>query len=344
MATLLLALCFLIFTTPASQTQSEANVQLVPALYVFGDSTIDGGNFHVPFPYGVDLTGPLRGTPNRCCNGQTVADFIATFLGLPIVPPSTNVTQAGTSTNGVNFGYAGTGILKETGTVDWAFADQINKFNSTVANNLAKMFDEPRLTQHLKDSIFLVSFGINDYNVNLFFPTNSTLSTLSPDVFSQFLLNELTNRLKTLYSFGARKFFVNNIWPLGCSPMFMLNLPAPLINCCNETVNQIVLPYSNALPLVLDKLESSLPGSFFSYSDNFKFVRELKENVGNYGITNTTGKCLSGWFNGTLCENRDEYLYFDPLHTTEAANRIFALECFNGTLCGPKNIFHLAAA
>ncbi|CAL5354910.1 unnamed protein product [Camellia sinensis] len=231
---------------------TQATISLVPALYIFGDSTVDGGNrLTSGTPYGIDLntTAPIRWT-----NGETIADFVAIFLGLPLVPPYIDMSQAGISRMGVNYAFAGCGILPQTG--------QIEKFNSTLRNNLTKI--------------------INDY-VRLYLPKNSgTLSKLSPDAFAQFLQNELSVGLTTLYGWGARKFLVNNIRPLGCTPLYA-NASDPLAICCNETINQLVRPYSNKLPVMLKELQSNLSGAVFSHSNDFEFVEDLKENPTNYG-------------------------------------------------------------
>lgn len=59
----------------------KSQAKLAPALYVFGDSTVDAGNNNgVPtyakynyLPYGVDYPGGVAG---RSTNGRTTADFI----------------------------------------------------------------------------------------------------------------------------------------------------------------------------------------------------------------------------------------------------------------------------
>ncbi|KAF7132954.1 hypothetical protein RHSIM_Rhsim09G0121000 [Rhododendron simsii] len=333
---------FLIIFLSASPFSTQGNVQLAPALYIFGDSTVDGGN-NVPDnkAFGIDLNNPS--VPPRCTNGLTVADFFATFLGLPLAPPYKNMLEAGTSKSGVNYGSAGCGILPQTGvktvggTYCWSFDKQISYFNSTVFDNLTSSFTQEQLVHHLDKSVFLISFGINDFNINYLQPNNGTLKTLTPDVFAQFLLNELSARLRTLYLMGGRKFLVNNIWPLGCSPGYSS------ASCCNETINKLLFPYNDTLPSVLMKLQAELHGSFFSCSNDFLFLSDLKSNVTQYGISNTTAACLSNFWNGIPCQNRDEYLYFDGVHTTQAANNIFALNCFNGSICSPNMIQLLGA-
>ncbi|KAL7163696.1 hypothetical protein ACSBR2_039757 [Camellia fascicularis] len=169
---------------------AQATIPLIPTLYVIGDSTVDDGNrLTARTPYGIDLN---TTAPIRWINSEIIADFVAIFLGLPLVPPYINLSKAGISRMDVNYAFAGCGILPQTGQNGWSLDGQIDKFNSTLRNNLTKMFNNPDLLQHLKNSVFLFSFGIND-NVQFYLPKNSsTLSKLSPDAFTQFLPNELS--------------------------------------------------------------------------------------------------------------------------------------------------------
>uniref|UniRef100_A0A0E0LDS8 GDSL esterase/lipase n=1 Tax=Oryza punctata TaxID=4537 RepID=A0A0E0LDS8_ORYPU len=92
----------------------------VPAVIVFGDSTVDTGNNNVVAtmlksnfpPYGRDL-GAATG---RFCNGRLPPDFISEALGLPpLVPayldPAYGIADFAT---GVCFASAGTGLDNAT--------------------------------------------------------------------------------------------------------------------------------------------------------------------------------------------------------------------------------------
>lgn len=90
----------------------------IPAVIVFGDSTVDPGNndfLLTPFkanflPYGRDFPGS---TPTgRFCNGRLVTDFISASLGLlPAVPPYLDPSIPIQSlASGVSFASAGTGL------------------------------------------------------------------------------------------------------------------------------------------------------------------------------------------------------------------------------------------
>lgn len=94
----------------------------VPAIIVFGDSSVDAGNNNqIPtiarsnfLPYGRDFKG---GKPTgRFSNGRITTDFIAEALGIkPIIPayldPSYNISEFAT---GVTFASAGTGYDNAT--------------------------------------------------------------------------------------------------------------------------------------------------------------------------------------------------------------------------------------
>ncbi|KAI7993977.1 GDSL esterase/lipase [Camellia lanceoleosa] len=316
---------------------TEASV-LVPALYVFGDSIVDGGNTQANPLYGIDLNTTI---PIRWSNGKTVADFIASFLGLPFVPPSTSTSGVKISKTGVNYGHSSCGLLRQTFLANCSFEDQIGQFNLTVANDLTKEFNPQELVQHLTSSVFLVSFGQNDYNFN--YLSSGVVSKMAPQEFAKILLNEMSTGLKTLYKLGARKFVVKNIWPLGCLPHFVNQLDPRAVSC-NETINQLVVPYSNNLPIMLNDLQSYLIGAAFSHSNEFQFVADLMENPRKYGITNTIGYCYDPDKPNTICKDRDQYLNFDFFHPTQAANYVFSLNCFDGTLCSPLNIRTLVGA
>lgn len=68
---------------------------------------------------------------------------------------------------------------------------------------MTTLFNNEDLIKHLRDSVFLISFGINDYGFNYLRPTyNGSLAKLEPEVFAKYVLNELSFRL-TVRGFTA---------------------------------------------------------------------------------------------------------------------------------------------
>lgn len=91
----------------------------VPALYVFGDSTVDCGTnnyinttqaFRGNFPpYGKDF---FKNPTGRFSNGRVIVDFIVEYAGKPLIPPF--LEPNADLSHGANFGSGGAGVLVET--------------------------------------------------------------------------------------------------------------------------------------------------------------------------------------------------------------------------------------
>ncbi|XP_042480160.1 GDSL esterase/lipase 7-like isoform X2 [Macadamia integrifolia] len=222
---------------------------LAPALYVFGDSIVDSGNNNLlnTFakvnykPYGIDFP---AGPTGRFTNGNTFADFLAQYLGLPLVPPYLGLSKAQKSKtiSGINYASGTAGILQESGKYTGTNLDlqkQIEFFQETVNHYLPKNFrSKKELQQYLSKSIFVVEIGNNDYLANYLQPEFSNTSHLySPAQFSGIVLKKLKKGLQDLYKLGARKFVVFNIAAIGCTPAELHR--RNLTSGCAEDVNQV---------------------------------------------------------------------------------------------------------
>lgn len=87
--------------------------------------------------------------------------------------------------------------------------------------------------------------------------------------------------MQRLYALGARKFFVSNVSPLGCSP-FSINTKNHS-GACVEEINSRVSVYNDLLPGLLTKLRSTLPGSKFVHGDIYKVFQDVMEMPESYG-------------------------------------------------------------
>ncbi|VAI78271.1 unnamed protein product [Triticum turgidum subsp. durum] len=121
---LLLLVAAAVVVGAAAAAAAGKKKPVVPAVIVFGDSTVDTGNNNVigtvlksnfP-PYGRDLQG---GATGRFCNGRLPPDFVSEALGLPpLVPayldPAYGIEDFAT---GVVFASAGSGLDNATASV-----------------------------------------------------------------------------------------------------------------------------------------------------------------------------------------------------------------------------------
>ncbi|KAB5538311.1 hypothetical protein DKX38_015844 [Salix brachista] len=207
------SLSFLLLFQLFSICENAKNTELVPALYIFGDSTVDAGNNNNlsttaradSLPYGIDFNCTATG---RFTNGMTVADYFARFLGLPFAPPYMNLSELErrTTTTGLNFASAASGILPETGSFTGSpltLDNQTDLFKMT-----AKTLDVQNIKMHLARSIFFISTGSNDYIMNYRNIASKMNKLFSPDYFAKSLTEELVKRLKVfLICFSPTHFF-----------------------------------------------------------------------------------------------------------------------------------------
>ncbi|KAI3926196.1 hypothetical protein MKW98_028332 [Papaver atlanticum] len=306
-------------------------------------------------PYGVDfITGPT----GRTTNGATGGDFIANFLGLPYPPAylSLSETSRKITTKGINYASGGSGILSETGTIlgdVLALDEQINYFNSTVTNDLPTIYSiPPILSATLAKSIFIVSTGSNDYLNSYLKPQFSNSSqTYTPQQFANLLLDTFEQQLTTLYKLGASKLVVYSLGALGCLPIVIASANPKPTTLCVEDVNNLINIYNNGLPPRLQRLASRLQGTTVVHADIFALGYAQYQDPVKFGFANgrtpccnfdASGKCIPGQ---NPCSDRDNRLYFDAIHPTEAVNYKFAVDCVyqrNSKYCTPNNIQQLA--
>ncbi|KAM3342389.1 GDSL esterase/lipase isoform X2 [Capsicum galapagoense] len=349
---------FLLVNVATCQDAGDGRMSLVPAMFIFGDSLIDNGNNNnLPsfakanyFPYGIDFDG---GPTGRFSNGYTMVDEIAELLGLPLIPAHSQASSGDQMRFGVNYASAAAGILDNTGrnfVGRIPFNQQIKNFESTL-DQITDNLGAPDVAQALAKCMFFVGMGSNDYLNNYLMPNYDTKNHYNAQQFANLLVQQYTQQLMRLYNLGARKFVIGGVGLMGCIPSILAQKNT---NVCSEEVNQLVLPFSNNVKSMLSNLNVNLPGSKFIYIDIKNMFQDLLTNYRRYGFSVINrGCCGIGRNRGqitclpmqTPCPNRDQYIFWDAFHPTEAVNILFARKAFNGgpDVVNPINIQQLAS-
>lgn len=330
--------------------------EMVPAMFVFGDSLIDNGNNNdIPsfakanyLPYGIDFAG---GPTGRFSNGYTIVDEISDLLGLPLIPPYSQ-TSGSAALHGVNYASAAAGILDITGrnfVGRIPFNQQIKNFQSTL-DQITDNLGADEVANSIAHCLFFVGMGSNDYLNNYLMPNYNTKNQYNAEQFADLLVQQYSRQLTSLYNLGARKFMISGVGSIACTPSI---LAQNMLSRCSPEVDKLVNPFNSKVVSMVDALNTNLPASKFIYVDIYRMFMDIINNPKPYGFSVIDrGCCGIGRNSGqitclpfqTPCSNRDEYVFWDAFHPTAAVNVLIARRAFGGgaDVVYPMNIQQLA--
>lgn len=321
----------------------------VPAVIVFGDSSVDAGNNNVIStvlksnfkPYGRDFDG---GRPTgRFSNGRIPPDFVSEALGLkPEIPayldPAYSIEDFAT---GVCFASAGTGYDNATSAVlnvipMWKELENYKDYQ----NKLRAYLGNKKANEILSEALYLVSLGTNDFLENYYiFPTRRTQFTVQE--YEDFLVGLCGNFIRELYGLGVRKISLTGVPPMGCLPLERTtNIMGQ--NGCMEEFNNVALEFNGKLKALARRLNTELRGLRMVFADAYHIFHRIIRKPSLYGFEVTGVACCStGTFEMSYlcnehspftCKDANKYVFWDAFHPTEKTNRIISDHLIGGLL------------
>ncbi|KAL3511724.1 hypothetical protein ACH5RR_024441 [Cinchona calisaya] len=320
---------------------TTANAQpLVPALIAFGDSAVDVGNnnyirtfFKANHPpYGRDFTG--HQATGRFCNGKLATDFTADILGFASYPPAYLSPQASGKNllTGANFGSAGAGYDEKTSFINQAISlSQQFKYFKEYQNKLEKVTGKIQAASIIRDALYVMGAGDADFLQNYYF--NPKLNKVyTPAQYSSYLVSIFSNFLKELYGLGARRIGVISLSPLGCLPAVRTLFGSHQCGCVAK-MNIDAQEFNKKLNSTASHLQKQLPGLKLAVFDIFKPLYDVVNFPSKHGFTEASrGCCRTGTVGKTVflcnlkspgtCRNATQYVFWDGVHPTEAANQV----------------------
>ncbi|KAL0310589.1 UNVERIFIED_CONTAM: GDSL esterase/lipase [Sesamum angustifolium] len=304
----------------------------VPCFFIFGDSLVDNGNNNNIqslakanyLPYGIDFP---RGPTGRFSNGKTTVDVIAQLLGFDDYIPPYARARGQEVLKGVNYASAAAGIRPETGQQLGGriyFAGQVNNYKNTVAQVVSLLGGEDAAATYLSKCIYSVGVGSNDYLNNYFMPLiYSTSRRYSPEQYATLLIQEYGQQLRVRSSRWLESA------KSGAAPTRWRKTARMVQHACKELTTRIV--FNSKLKALVDDFNRNATDAKFIYIDAYGIFQDLIDNPSSFGFrVKNAGCCGVGRNNGqitclplqTPCRNRNEYLFWDAFHPTEAANVI----------------------
>ncbi|OMP08571.1 Lipase, GDSL [Corchorus olitorius] len=345
------------------------------AIFNFGDSNSDTGGFWAAFPA---QSGPFGVTyfkkpVGRATDGRVIPDFLAQALGLPFISPY--LQSIGSDfRHGANYAtLASTVLLPNTS----LFVTGISPFSLAIQLNQMREF-KAKVIEHYHSgnrkgstklpspdifgkSLYTLYIGQNDFTSNLGSIGIEGVKQYLPQVISQ-----IAATVKELYLLGGRTFLVLNLAPVGCYPALLVNLAHNTSDLdkfgCLISYNKAVVDYNNMLKEALTQTRRDLANASVIYVDTHAVLLELFQHPTSHGLKYGTKACCGhggGTYNfdgqvycgntkvingtnvtASACKDPENYVSWDGIHATEAANKLTTLAILNGSYSHPPFPLH----
>ncbi len=280
----------------------------IDAIYAFGDSLSDVGNVFAatshPGP-------PIPGAPyvnGQFTNGNVWVQDLASGLGLaPLTPSLLGGTDYayGTGETGVtafNTSAPGTDLLGPAG--------QLAQFQAVHATA------DP-------NALYTIWIGSNDLTDIL---ANAAPAQYAADLGT--VAVNIDTAISNLASIGAKNFLVVTVPDLGDTPEALAAGPlasagaSAISKAFDTTLVQGAAPFIPSLSTL-----ATLDSIDISVLDTYSLLDAIVAHPAAFGFTNVTQPCLTGEVNysgGTPCATPNQYLFWDQLHPTAAADLLVA--------------------
>ncbi|KAF7014527.1 hypothetical protein CFC21_028513 [Triticum aestivum] len=291
----------------------------------------------------------------RWSDGRLVVDFILERLGFPYWPAylqaAAGKSPAKEFLYGTNFAVtAATALsqdffIKKNLSIDlrpriplYSLGVQIGWFKKVLAT--LGTTDQER-KEVMESSLFLVGkIGVNDYHHP--FLQNKTLEWVRPLVPQ--VIRSIALSIEALFELGAKTMYVPGIFPLGCTPQYLVLFPGddrdPATGCL-RWLNDLIVIHNHMLKAKLDELRRRHPGVSITYVDSYDNVLGLisKPVENGFGVETVLEACYPllslGPAAAVPCSDPSRYVSFDGLHMTEAAYKIMASGLLDGPFATP---------
>ncbi|ERN05037.1 hypothetical protein AMTR_s00053p00063310 [Amborella trichopoda] len=305
---------------------------------------------------------------SHCHIGKTISShWRPQALGLPFLSPYLQ-SLGSNFRHGANYATLASTVLLPntslfvTGISPFSLAIQLNQmkdFKARVIELQSHGMDHKTLP--LPDvfgkSLYTFDIGQNDFTSNLAAIGISGVQQYLPKVASQIVAT-----IKELYDDRARTFLVSNLAPIGCFPAFLTELPHNATDLdgsgCMISYNNAVAAYNFMLNQSLDNVRKLLPNATLIYVDTHAVKLELFQHPAAHGFKHGTKACCgtgggahnfnpqvfcgnSKVINGSTltasaCPNPQDYVSWDGIHLTEAANMALVHAILGGSYFYPS--------
>lgn len=270
------------------------------AIYAFGDSLTDVGNYYI-------TTGGASPAPpyynGQYSNGNVWLQTFATDLGLPALTPSLD--------GGTDYAYggaqSGTTISHTAGTTDLTGTGaQIAQFQAAHATA------DP-------NALYTIWIGSND----LLNAPPSYTEAQDAELIGQ-VVGNIDNSINTLTAEGAKNFLVLTVPDLGKTPAVLSAGPtaSAAFSTFSASLDSVLVNGSTTLGVPSLAGLATGTGAHISVFDAYSNLDQTIADAAALGLTDVTDACYMVTTTGTVCSNPNQYLFWDPIHPTATAHAL----------------------
>ncbi|KAL1802329.1 hypothetical protein ACET3Z_030976 [Daucus carota] len=337
------------------------------AVFNFGDSNSDTGGLIAGVGERLDPPNGqtyFKNPSGRFSDGRLIIDFLMDAMDMPFLNAYLDAIGMPNFKKGCNFAVAGSTILPatESSVSPFSFAVQVAQFVRFKARVLEIQMKTRKLNKYLptadsfQKGLYMVDIGQNDLAGGFYSkPLDQVLGSIPT------ILSEFESGIQKLYDEGARTFWIHNTGPLGCLPQNIAKFgtdPSKLDEPgCVATHNQASKLFNLQLHALCTKLRMQYTDATVTFVDIFTIKSNLIANYSKYGFTQPLETCcgyggpplnydsriacgqtkvLNGnSVNTTECSDNTEYVNWDGIHYTDAANLHVSSQILTGKFSDP---------
>ncbi|GMN25095.1 hypothetical protein TIFTF001_000800 [Ficus carica] len=367
MATKTCVLIIFTFISLLSLPLSQSVHFNIPAVFNFGDSNSDTGGL---ISAGIERLDPPNGQnyfhnpSGRYCDGRLIIDFLMDAMELPFLNAYLDSIGTPSFQKGCNFAAAGSTILPATATSvsPFSFGVQVSQFLRFKARVLELLAKGKKLSKYLPTEeffdkgLYMFDIGQNDIAGAFYSKTFDQIVASFP-----LILTEFETGIKRLYDNGARNFWIHNTGPVGCLTQNVLRFGTDPLKLdelgCVSKHNQAARLFNLQLHALSKKLQGQYSDANVTYVDIYTIKSSLIANHTKYGFGQPIMACCgyggpplnydfriscgqTKILNGTSvtvkgCSDSSDYISWDGIHYTEAANQFVSSQILTGKYSDP---------
>ncbi|KAK2649751.1 hypothetical protein Ddye_017240 [Dipteronia dyeriana] len=326
-----------------------------PVIFNFGDSNSDTGGFTV----GLGLSfGPPNGrtffhqSSGRLCDGRLIIDFLCESLNTGYLTPYLE-SLGPNFTNGANFAVSGSTTLPKyvPFTLD-VQVSQFLRFRTRSPQLTLKGYKDLISEENFKNGLYIFDIGQNDLAGSFTYLPCAQVIEKIPS-----FITEIKYAIWNTHQHGGKNFWVHNTGPLGCLPQKLATAAQNASDFdehgCIKSFNDAAKIFNEQLRVMCEELRSQMKDATIVYVDIFAIKYDLISNSAKYGFESPLTACcgygglpynynanITCGVNGyNVCKEGSQYISWDGVHYTEAANSVFASKILSNYYSTPPTKF-----